>query len=269
MTEPQYVAARRVLLDALEAVRPHLDSLILVGAQAIYVHAGDGDLTAAPFTTDADLSLDPRTLGSDPLLEDALRAANFSQDGNPGRWVGSSDVVVDLMVPDSLAGPPSRRSAHIPPHAKETARRAIGLEAALIDKAQHEIASLEANDQRSATIWVAGPAALLVAKAHKIHERVGDPNRTRHKDALDVLRLLRAVDSDAIAEKLVELSANEIAREVTAQAIGFLPELFGTRSSEGIKSAVLAAAPDDPETIAFSLIALTDDVTREVARLRG
>ena len=36
---PEYVAARRVLLDALEALTD-LPSLILVGAQAVYHHTG-------------------------------------------------------------------------------------------------------------------------------------------------------------------------------------------------------------------------------------
>lgn len=31
---PEYVLARAVLLDALEALGPHLDALVLVGAQA-------------------------------------------------------------------------------------------------------------------------------------------------------------------------------------------------------------------------------------------
>ncbi len=46
MTEmaPDYVTARRVLLDALTALSPHLDNLVLVGAQAVYHHTGEGDL---------------------------------------------------------------------------------------------------------------------------------------------------------------------------------------------------------------------------------
>lgn len=35
---PEYIAARRVLLDALTALEDHLDNLILVGAQAVYHH---------------------------------------------------------------------------------------------------------------------------------------------------------------------------------------------------------------------------------------
>lgn len=57
---PEYVAARRVLLDALAALEGHLDNLILVGAQAVYHHAGDADLNIPLMTTDGDLALSPR-----------------------------------------------------------------------------------------------------------------------------------------------------------------------------------------------------------------
>lgn len=33
---PEYVLARSVLLDALQALGPHVGALVLVGAQAVY-----------------------------------------------------------------------------------------------------------------------------------------------------------------------------------------------------------------------------------------
>lgn len=60
MPTPEYVAARHVLLDALDALHDHLDNLILVGAQAVYFHAGEGSLNVPPMTTDADLALNWR-----------------------------------------------------------------------------------------------------------------------------------------------------------------------------------------------------------------
>lgn len=54
-----YVLARRVLLDALEALGEHRHAAILVGAQAIYMHTGDAELGVAEHTTNADLALDP------------------------------------------------------------------------------------------------------------------------------------------------------------------------------------------------------------------
>jgi hypothetical protein len=54
-----YVAARRVLLDALTVLAPHGDAIILAGAQAVYVRTGAADLAVAPYTTDGDLVLNP------------------------------------------------------------------------------------------------------------------------------------------------------------------------------------------------------------------
>lgn len=56
---PEYVLARFVLLDALQALGPHLDAVVLVGAQAVYFHTGNVELIVVPTTTDADLALFP------------------------------------------------------------------------------------------------------------------------------------------------------------------------------------------------------------------
>lgn len=48
------------------------------------------------------------------------------------------------------------------------------------------ISSLTPADDRSVTMNVAGPGALIVAKAHKISERTTKDDRVRDKDALDV-----------------------------------------------------------------------------------
>jgi hypothetical protein len=57
-----YVIARRVLLDAFEALVAHRDAIVLVGAQAVYLRTGEADLAVAPFTTDGDLAIDPALL---------------------------------------------------------------------------------------------------------------------------------------------------------------------------------------------------------------
>ncbi len=72
-----YAIARRVLLDALEALGEHRDATILVGAQAIYLHTGDADLGVAEYTTDADLAFDPSLLARNPPIEQALERAGF------------------------------------------------------------------------------------------------------------------------------------------------------------------------------------------------
>ncbi len=46
-----YVQARRVLLDATDALADQLDAIVLVVAQAIYLRTGDADLAVAECTS--------------------------------------------------------------------------------------------------------------------------------------------------------------------------------------------------------------------------
>lgn len=148
---PEYVVARRVLLDALTALEGHLDNLILVGAQAVYHHTGDADLTVPLLTTDADLAINTRNLGHAPEIGSVLRAAGFTPGPNPGHWVNVGEVAVDLMVVPHQAGTTraAARAARLAPHAKLTARIAHGLEPALVDNGHVTIAALEPADDRS------------------------------------------------------------------------------------------------------------------------
>lgn len=104
---------------------------MLVGAQAIYLHVGDGDLAVAPYTTDGDLAIDPRELDDEPALAATLEAAGFALTVRPGTWT-MAEVQIDLLVPASLGGP-GRRGARLGVHGTEVARKATGLEAAVID----------------------------------------------------------------------------------------------------------------------------------------
>ncbi len=164
------------------------------------------------------------------------------------------------MVPEALAGP-GTRGARLGAHGKRAARRARGLEGAAVDRDRSVVAALAPTDRREVEIWVAGPGALLVAKVHKIAERVGSIGRTRDKDALDVLRLLRAVDTDVLADRLSLLGDTPVSASVTAEAIHQLPLLFGSTSAEGVRMAVRAAGlSESEETIASSLVALIQDL---------
>jgi hypothetical protein len=106
--------ARRVLLDALEALEPHREAVILAGAQAIYLHTQDADLAVAPYTADADLALDPQVLGEIPPLEAAMHAAGFTPGIQPGIWnTQQAGVTIDLLVPEAVGGRPGKRAAHL------------------------------------------------------------------------------------------------------------------------------------------------------------
>ena len=265
--DPAYVLARRVLLDALKALEPQLGSVILVGAQAVYLHASETGIAVAPYTTDADLALDVDLLTEDPRLEDAMNTAGFAPGDQPGAWIGEADVNIDLMVAAAQGGAGSR-GARIPPHDKRAARTARGLEGALIDRDRRTIRALDASDPRSFEILVAGPAALLIAKTIKIDDRRGDTRRESDKDALDMLRLLRAIEAGEIAERMVRIGADNRAEPVAMQAMELLAELFGAPDGLGCSMAVRATERlEDPEEIAASCTALAGDVLDAWKRL--
>ena len=190
-----------------------------------------------------------------------IRAAGFHPSAHPGTWIAAANVELDLLVPNSLGGG-GRRGARLPGHGSRAARKAAGLEAVLVDCAERRIVSLDPNtDPRSHVIKVAGPAALLVAKLHKIAERVGDSGRAQDKDALDVLRLLQAIPTEELAERLHLLRGDEIAGAVSRKAIAQLRELFA--SSAGLGAAMAARAVGtlaDPQTIRASCAALATDL---------
>jgi len=223
---PEYVAARIVLLDAPQALQPHRDAVILVGAQAVYPRTGTAGLTVAPFTTDGDLTMDPAALLAAPQLETVMTGAGFTllkrPDGGlqPGRWIRSTvvagrvyEVPVDLMVPSGALAGGSTRGARLPDHGKRAAMRTPVLEAALVDRDLLRLAGLAPNDDRCLDVPVAGAAALFVAKVIKLSERVqtGRPHRLKDKDAGDVLRLIRATPVAVMSERLMSLRRTDVA----------------------------------------------------------
>lgn len=258
---PEYVAARRVLLDALDALAEQLDAIVLVGAQAIYMHTGEAAFAVAAYTTDADIALDPSALHDDPQLAEAMTSADFTLDPQqPGVWMGRSEIAVDLMVPGSMGGP-GRRGARLGIHGKTVARKARGLEAALVDRAPTTIHALDPSDTRHFVVNVAGPAALLVAKLHKLSERRGAPERLEDKDALDVYRLLRAISTSDLAHGWQRLLADQRSADVARDAMTMLDELFGTTTALGNRMAARALTGlEDPQQMTAANVILAKDL---------
>jgi hypothetical protein len=260
--DPIYIQARRVLLDALDALWDHHDALLLVGAQAIYLHTGDADLAVAPFTSDADLAINPDALKPEPKLTEALEKAGFYTAPNAiGIWTSSrANINTDLLVPEAIASG-GRRSVDLGVHGNRVARKVRGLEPALVDNALMEIAALEPDDPRHLELRVAGPAALMVAKLHKLAERKDQPDRLKDKDALDIYRLLQATDTPDLAAKITFLLVDQRSEAITRQAITHLQDLFGSPNSLG--SAMAGRAVElvaDPITIAQSAAILATDL---------
>lgn len=265
--DPAYVSARRALLDALEALEAQRDAVVLVGAHAIYLRTGEADLAVAPYTTDGDIALDPTALRPDPKLDKAMQRAGFVRDlQQTGVWIGAESVKIDLLVPEALGGA-GRRGARLGVHGKRAARKVRGLEAALVDRAPMTLEPFDDTDTRRIEIAVAGPAALLVAKLHKIAERRDRPGRSDDKDALDVLRLLRGTPTAALAAGLRRLTDAELSAEVTREAVGYLRELFAGSEAPGSQMAARAAVPlEDEDTITASCAALADDLMLALER---
>lgn len=166
--DPLYVRARGALLDALDALEPHLDAIVLVGAQAVYLHTSDTELAVAAF---------------DP------------------------------------------------------------------------------SDTRQREIWIAGPTALVVAKLHKIGERVSANDRVHDKDALDLYRLLQAVPTEQLADGVRRLRADELSRDTTDEALDTLRVLFTRPDAEGVEMTVRAAGdPEGSDIVRASTMALAADL---------
>ncbi|MEU4238654.1 hypothetical protein [Actinoplanes sp. NPDC026619] len=267
--DPLYVAARRILLDALQTLGEHRNAVVLVGAQAIYLQVGDADfeVTVAPYTTDADLGLDPALLGPDPKIVEAMGAAGFTlkvKSGGgiePGIWQARTTVEgtptmvsVDLLVPEQLATGHGRRDARLPDHGKNATRWTPGIEATVYDNTEMPIVSLEPDrDPRRTTIRVAGPSALLIAKSHKIADRIADGargrgHRIKPKDCADVIRLMRSpVTPAAVGARLGELAEHPACAANVPRGVSHLVAQFGRPTSVGVELAVQSLAGALPE----------------------
>ncbi len=258
-----WVDSRTALLDVLEALGDHAERVVLVGAQAIYLRCEDSALSIAPFTKDADIALIP-PLGTEPALEAAMRAAGLElRAGQHGIWVREG-AEVDLLVPDALAPPEGKRGARLMGHDPRAARKVVGLEGAAVDWDLMQITGLAPGDRRTASIRVAGPAALLVAKVYKIAEKGASP--ALNKDAHDVYRLLVATDTGDLARRVRMLLDDPVTGRITETAIGNLRRLFGDPFAPGsLMAGAAEAGVGNPANVQASLSALANDLLQEVS----
>ncbi|GIH72252.1 MULTISPECIES: hypothetical protein [Sphaerimonospora] len=261
------VRARSALLDALGALDEHREAVIVIGAQAVYLRTAGIPVALAETTKDSDIALDPRRLDDDPLLEEAMTRAGFHRDpvsSQPGSWLSPEGIPVDLMVPEALAGQGTKntRGARIPPHDRRAARRARGLEAAVVDSPRMTVTALDPMDSRTYQARVAGPAALLVAKLHKIAERIAAPHRLNDKDAHDAYRILIGTDTAELVRVFKILREDPVSAETTAEAITYLAELFA--AGPDAPGALMAGRAEEgigePETVALATSLLASDL---------
>jgi hypothetical protein len=264
--EPILIEARRGLLDALGALGPHAADVVLVGAQAIYLHTSEVVTGVALFTKDADVLLIP-PVAIAPDIDVAMRGAGFRPGGQPGIWLDDQRQV-DLLVPEGLLSSRGSRGARLEGHGDRAARRVPGLEGAAVDNAVRRIESLDENDHRSASMLVAGPAALLVAKLYKLRDRVaeGREGRIEPKDAFDAFRLLR-LPTHRLMPGFMKMARSEVSARVSEEAVRALAELFASETSLGTQLAGrYVEGVGDPENVRQSVVALAAELLEALAR---
>lgn len=145
---------------------------------------------------------------------------------------------------------------------KHATRRARGLEAAVVDNDSMTVTALAQGDGRTYDVRVAGTAALLVSKAHKIGERAEDAShRLVDKDAYDVYRSI-ATETALLAADLTRLRADELSGDSTVEAIEFISVLFAA-GPDATGSAMAGRAEEgigEPATVALQTSILASDL---------
>lgn len=271
------VLARRALLDALEVLETHLESLILIGAQAVYLHTNHFNLPLAPATTDADIAFDTRALSDSPELSALLKSAGYfeapSADGTPGHWLNKDGVPLDLYQPRALSAlGGKRRTAVIAPHLDGVLRIGDGLDCVLVDNAVMTIESFEESDKRVSEIKVAGPTAMLVAKVAKIADReFAGEKRWAYKDAHDVFRILKALETEPLADSFKRLLADPLcSKEAEAGLAGFVRLFAGSQDATGnLMAAEAARGTDEAEQIQAEAWALAADLVDAIGESKS
>lgn len=205
--DPRFVEARSALLRGVRALGPHSEALTLIGAQAVFEHARGTGLPLT-LTVDGDQSVWPRHIDPTHDIFDALSGAGFVQrPDRPGIWglrgEGGELVGFDLLCPGSIAGP-GRRGVHLPGQDKRAVGRADGVELSVMNRQLRTVESFDRSGE-SAVMYVAGPPAILCAKAFKLAERLversnGRRDRVKPKDASDVWRMMMVCDPQTARE---------------------------------------------------------------------
>ena len=246
--------ARDLLLDALGVLAPHREALIVVGAQAVYEHTRLVEGLEQPSTNDSDLAVDPSLVTPDVSIYQAMADARFYQARLERSGIYSrtptppggkpQPPTLDLIAPESVAGSSrSHRGARIPGQDRKAVSKADGLEMALVDHAWRRIGPIaEGSGRQEIEVKVAGPGALLCAKAWKLQERVrdaeaGKPWRLREKDAGDVWQLMYVSDPVEVRRSFDRHAQHPSLGQAIRTGREYLISLFGAGGRGGVLAA--------------------------------
>jgi hypothetical protein len=202
--------SRRAIIEVVDVLAVHAESLTLIGAHAVLLRTMDLDVPRMP-TSDGDLGVTPGLVGDSPSIEVLLAEAGYEHrtTARPGLWgrgpylepdgTRSFREKIDLLAPHGLSGTASRTKRGVPAlqraHGKLAVGNALGLELAVFNRSPVTIADF-ADPRLSAEILVAEVPALILAKGSKIGERLREPRKgpVRDKDLGDLWRLMAVAD---------------------------------------------------------------------------
>lgn len=255
--EPEVVSSRRALINVIVGLSAHAEALTVLGGHAVIeVTQHLPSLPPDDTTRVGDLGVTPQLLGDDPAIEARMRELGFetARLERPGVWspVSQRDRSihdrdsVDLIAPmslsrDGMESTRTIRAARVGGHGRAAVSATAGTELSVVDR---EFRLLRAFDGGEGVMaYVAGPTALLCAKAYKLHDRM-DPSalarnsdRLRAKDFADLYRLLLAVPPENAAEKFASGASHPELREAVLRGEAYLLEILDDASNVAVMTA--------------------------------
>ncbi|MCK0111249.1 hypothetical protein MWU75_03735 [Ornithinimicrobium sp. F0845] len=177
--------SRRAIVNVVDVLAAHAESLTLVGAHAVLLRTMDLDVPRMP-TGDGDLGVTPGLVGDLPSIETLLADAGYEHrtTARPGLWgrepfdevdgTRSYREKIDLLAPHGLSGTESRTKRSVPAlqaaHGKLAVGNALGLELAAFNRSVLTVTDF-ADPRLSTEVFVAEIPALILAKGSKVGER--------------------------------------------------------------------------------------------------
>lgn len=212
--------SRRAIINVVEVLQVHAESLTLIGAHAVLLRTMGLDVPRMP-TGDGDLGVTPGLVSDLPSIETLLADAGYEHrtTARPGLWgrerydepdgKQSFREKIDLLAPHGLSGTASRSKRGVPAlqpaHGKLAVGNALGLELAAFNRSLVTITDF-ADPRLTADLHVAEIPALILAKGSKIGERLREPRKgpVRDKDLGDLWRLMAVTDPAETARVIEE-----------------------------------------------------------------
>lgn len=249
--EIEIITSRRALIDVITGLADQRAALTVLGGHAVIeVTQSIPTLPPDDTTRDGDLGIIPQLLSDNPNLSARMTELGYeaARAERPGVWSPISQRdrsihdrdSVDLIAPMSLARDGlttnrSIRAARVGAHGKHAVSATRGTELSVLDRQWRTLRSFDGGP--SVDAYVAGPSALLCAKAHKIHDRL-DPaemrrnaDRLRPKDFADLYRLLLVITPEDAKSVFVQGIADPTINEAVALGHDYLIEILTDAST--------------------------------------